>query len=78
VNVPPPGWAEPDPQLYARVHAVVGRVGVGAHIGYGHPADALLESLAGTATTPERTDKRGLILLSPGEKPGAVSVWTER
>ena len=72
------GSADQEPQLYERVHAAVGLVGVGADNGYGHPADALLEILAGMATTPERTDKRGLILLSPGEKPGAVTVWTER
>jgi competence protein ComEC len=78
VKVAHHGSADQDPQLYERVDAVVGLVGVGADNGYGHPADALLEILAGTATTPERTDKRGLILLSPGEKPGAVTVWTER
>ena len=45
---------------------------------YGHPAEQLLGILNRSGTVAERTDQHGLILLSPGEAPGDVSVWTQR
>jgi competence protein ComEC len=64
--------------MYERAHAIVGVIGVGADNTYGHPTARLLGMLAAVGTTALRTDRQGLILLSPGSKSGTVSVWTEK
>jgi competence protein ComEC len=71
------GSADQSPALYQRVSASVGLIGVGLHNRYGHPTQHLLDILASVGTLPARTDTEGLILLSPGVKPGTVAVWSE-
>jgi competence protein ComEC len=72
------GSADQAPAFYRRVAASVGLIGVGLHNRYGHPTQHLLDILAGVGTLPARTDTEGLVLLSPGDAPGTVSVWSER
>jgi competence protein ComEC len=71
------GSADQSAAMYQRVAASVGVIGVGLHNRYGHPTQHLLDILAGVGTLPARTDTEGLILLSPGVKPGTVMVWSE-
>ena len=78
VKVSHHGSADQSPKLYEAIRAAVGLIGVGADNTYGHPTQRLLEILESTGTTAERTDRNGLILLSPGEETGEVEVWTER
>ena len=78
VKVAHHGSSDQSEGLYLGLGAAVGLIGVGADNGYGHPTDRLLEILGSAGTAPFRTDRDGLILVSPGEAPGAVSVWTER
>ena len=78
VKVSHHGSADQSEALYRELGATVGIIGVGADNGYGHPTAHLLDILAETGTVAERTDLHGLILVSPGATPGAVSVWTER
>ena len=78
VKVAHHGSSDQSERLYERADAVVGLIGVGADNGYGHPTDRLLDMLARAGTTALRTDEDGLLLVSPGEAPGTVSVWTER
>jgi len=78
VKVAHHGSADQNPDLYGRLAAIVGVIGVGAENGYGHPTSELMGILAATGTTPVRTDLDGLILLAPGEEPGTVRVWTQR
>jgi competence protein ComEC len=77
VEVAHHGSADQSPALYQRVAASVGLIGVGLHNRYGHPTQHLLDILASVGTLPARTDTEGLILLSPGAKPGTVAVWSE-
>jgi len=78
VKVAHHGSSDQSEELYLGLGATVGLIGVGADNGYGHPTDRLLDLLGRAGTVPLRTDEDGLILLSPGESEGAVSVWTER
>lgn len=78
VKVAHHGSADQSSGLYERVRATVGLVGVGAGNGYGHPTHSLLGILSAVGTTAVRTDEHGLILVSPGQSPGEVTVWTER
>lgn len=78
VKVAHHGSVDQSAALYERLDATVGLIGVGADNDYGHPTDALLGILASTGTTALRTDLDGLILLAPGDAPGAVDVWTSR
>ena len=71
------GSADQSPALYERVSASVGLIGVGLRNRYGHPTQHLLDILASVGTLPARTDTEGLVLLSPGARPGTVSVWSE-
>ena len=78
VKVAHHGSSDQSERLYSGLGAAVGLIGVGADNGYGHPTDRLLDILGRAGTVPLRTDEHGLILVSPGESEGAVSVWTER
>jgi competence protein ComEC len=78
VKVSHHGSSDQSPQLYQRLGAVVGLIGVGSDHGYGHPTTPLLDLLAGAGTAVARTDTDGLLLVAPGSSPGTVSVWTER
>ncbi|CAN5126753.1 hypothetical protein BH11ACT4_BH11ACT4_25680 [soil metagenome] len=78
VKVSHHGSADQSPALYERLDATVGLIGVGVDNGYGHPTQTLLDILARVGTAAYRTDLDGMLLVEPGEKPGTVSVWTER
>ncbi|WP_167046888.1 ComEC/Rec2 family competence protein [Salinibacterium sp. ZJ454] len=78
VKVSHHGSADQHPELYARARAALGVIGVGADNGYGHPADDLLSLLQRTGTAVARTDRSGLLLISPTSVPGTVELWTER
>ena len=78
VKVAHHGSSDQSERLYQELRATVGLIGVGVDNGYGHPTDRLLDILAQVGTASERTDQHGLILVSPGEEAGTVSVWTER
>jgi competence protein ComEC len=71
------GSADQSEALYDRLQATVGIISVGAGNDYGHPADSLLAILQRAGTLAQRTDQRGLILLSPGDTPSTVDVWSE-
>jgi competence protein ComEC len=77
VKVSHHGSADQDPGFYERVSATVGLIGVGADNGYGHPTERALSLLADVGTRAWRTDRCGLILLSPAAD-GAVRTWTAR
>jgi competence protein ComEC len=77
VKVAHHGSADQNPALYARVAAAVGIIGVGARNSYGHPTDRLLQILASVGTRAERTDRQGMVLVSP-RLDGGMSVWSER
>ncbi|HEY4270220.1 MAG TPA: ComEC/Rec2 family competence protein [Galbitalea sp.] len=72
------GSADQSPELYERVRATIGLIGVGLHNTYGHPTEHLLDILASVGTRPARTDTQGLVLLAPGQSPGDVVEWSER
>ena len=71
------GSADQSPEMYQRIAASVGLIGVGLNNRYGHPTQHLLSILASVGTLPARTDTEGLILLSAGPSPGTVAVWSE-
>jgi competence protein ComEC len=71
------GSADQSPQLYERVRATIGLIGVGLHNTYGHPTQHLLDILASVGTRPARTDTQGLVLLAPGPSPGTIVEWSE-
>ena len=72
------GSGDQSAELYERLAATVGVIGVGAENTYGHPTHSTLDLLATTSTHVARTDLHGLILLAPGEAPGDVVVWTQK
>lgn len=79
VKVAHHGSADQSPDLYARLRATVGLIGVGAENGYGHPTDELLDILAAAGTTPVRTDLQGMAVVAPAaRRGGALIVWAER
>ncbi|CAN5308492.1 hypothetical protein BH10ACT7_BH10ACT7_31300 [soil metagenome] len=77
VKVSHHGSADQSARLYSRLSAVIGLVGVGADNDYGHPTDHLLDLLDAAGTEALRTDRSGLILVSPGVA-GEVGIWTAR
>lgn len=70
------GSADQHPELYGRLGATIGTIGVGADNGYGHPTSEALAMLESARTRVLRTDESGLILLAPGDD-GSVRVWQE-
>ncbi|QAY74149.1 MBL fold metallo-hydrolase [Agromyces protaetiae] len=76
VKVAHHGSADQYPDLYARLAADVGLVGVGADNGYGHPTSKALGMLAAAGTTAIRSDLDGTALLTRDE--GVWRLWTER
>jgi competence protein ComEC len=76
VKVAHHGSADQSAALYEAMHASVGLIGVGAGNDYGHPTEKLLGILSAAGTTVRRTDRDGLILVAPGDRPGQVRVWT--
>jgi competence protein ComEC len=77
VKVAHHGSADQNGRLYDRVRASVGIIGVGQGNSYGHPTDLLLSMLAKAGTVATRTDRDGMILVSP-RSDGSISVWTEK
>jgi competence protein ComEC len=71
------GSSDQSPELYKRVAANVGLIGVGLHNRYGHPTQHLLDILASVGTLPARTDTEGMVLVAPGAKADTVAVWSE-
>jgi competence protein ComEC len=78
VKVSHHGSSDQSAQLYERIEATVGLIGVGADNGYGHPTDAILDTLAAIGTVVERTDTQGMLLVTPGPAGDGVAVWSER
>jgi competence protein ComEC len=78
VKVAHHGSADQSPRLYERLHARVGLISVGANNGYGHPTPSLLDLLAASGTRALRTDRQGMIVVSPSGDPDGLAVWTER
>jgi competence protein ComEC len=63
--------------LYQEIDATVGLIGVGEDNTYGHPTQSALDMLSLAGTVPLRSDEKGIITLSPGEK-GQLSIWSQR
>ncbi|MFJ4038961.1 ComEC/Rec2 family competence protein [Microbacterium sp. NPDC090007] len=77
VKVSHHGSADQDPELYRRLHAAIGLIGVGADNRYGHPTASLLEILRSTGTVVGRTDREGALAVWTGED-GGLRLWRER
>ncbi|GAA1443945.1 ComEC/Rec2 family competence protein [Leifsonia poae] len=78
VKVAHHGSADQSAAMYAELGAALGLLSVGAANGYGHPTARAFEILGAAGTSWARTDRQGLVLVSPGSAEGAVSLWTER
>ncbi|MEV4738430.1 MULTISPECIES: ComEC/Rec2 family competence protein [unclassified Microbacterium] len=76
VKVSHHGSGDQDAELYARITAAVGLIGVGADNDYGHPRADALAMLAAAGTAALRTDQQGRVLV--GVREGKLEVWTER
>lgn len=77
VKVSHHGSADQDPQLYGRLHAAIGLIGVGAGNTYGHPTARLLDILQQGATIAARTDTGGLLAVWYDEQ-GRLALWRQR
>jgi competence protein ComEC len=77
VKVSHHGSRDQDPELYRRVRAAIGLIGVGADNEYGHPTAETLDVLAGVGTTVLRSDINGIVLVWRTED-GMLRVWRER
>ena len=77
VKVSHHGSRDQDPDLYRRVRAIVGLIGVGADNDYGHPTADALDMLAGTGTTVVRSDLNGIAFVWRTAT-GQLRVWRER
>ena len=71
------GSADQDPELYHRLHAAIGLIGVGADNTYGHPTARLLDTLTAVGTVAARTDTDG-ILAAWRDDDGHLTLWRER
>jgi competence protein ComEC len=77
VKVAHHGSAKQSDDLYRRIGARVGLVGVGAGNDYGHPAPSALALLRRTGTWALRTDLSGDLVVVPAQG-GALAVTTGR
>lgn len=77
VKVSHHGSADQDPELYRRLHADVGLIGVGAGNTYGHPTARLLDLLRETGTVAARTDTDGILAVWRDEN-GRLTLWRQR
>ncbi|WP_235562959.1 ComEC/Rec2 family competence protein [Microbacterium sp. Root53] len=76
VKVAHHGSADQLPELYGEIGPSVALVTVGADNDYGHPREEILTTLAALGASVARTDRSGLVLVSPS--PDGVTVWRER
>lgn len=77
VKVSHHGSADQDPELYRRLHADLGLIGVGADNSYGHPTARLLDILQQNGTVAARTDLDGVLAVwHDGE--GRLTLWRQR
>lgn len=76
VKVSHHGSADQDPDLYRRLHPVVGLIGVGADNRYGHPTATLLSTMSALGTTVGRTDTDGDLAVSMSQ--GQLTLWRAR
>lgn len=77
VKVSHHGSADQDPELYRRLHAAVGLIGVGIDNTYGHPTARLLDILQQGATVAARTDTGGLLAVWHDDE-GGLALWRQR
>jgi len=73
VKVSHHGSADQDPELYRRLHPVVGLIGVGAQNRYGHPTATLLSTMAALGVVVGRTDTDGDLAVSMTD--GQLTLW---
>lgn len=76
VKVSHHGSGDQYPALYTELKATLGLIGVGADNGYGHPTADALAMLDDAGTAVARSDRDGLVLVSPARRPGVVVVWS--
>lgn len=76
VKVSHHGSADQAPELYHRLHAAVGLIGVGAHNTYGHPTARLLDILQQGGTVAARTDTGGLLAVWHDDA-GRLALWRQ-
>ncbi|MEL5990152.1 ComEC/Rec2 family competence protein [Microbacterium phosphatis] len=76
VKVAHHGSADQDPDLYAEIAPRLAVISVGAANDYGHPRAEILATLADLGVMTERTDRSGLVLVSPDHE--GLRVWRER
>jgi competence protein ComEC len=77
VKVSHHGSADQDPELYRRLDADVGLIGVGADNSYGHPTARLLDILRENATVAARTDTDGILAVWH-DPDGQLTLWRQR
>lgn len=77
VKVSHHGSADQDAELYHRLHAAVGLIGVGAHNTYGHPTARLLDILQKEGTIAARTDTGGILAVWHDDE-GRLALWRQR
>lgn len=70
------GSADQSARLTAAVAPAVALIGVGADNGYGHPAQATVAALAAVGAEIARSDRDGLVLVTPTTD--GVALWRER
>jgi competence protein ComEC len=76
VKVAHHGSADQSPRLYQDLRAQLGLVSVGVDNGYGHPTERALSMLEEAGTAAARTDRSGMLLVSPTASGPAL--WVER
>ncbi|MDF2917568.1 ComEC/Rec2 family competence protein [Microbacterium sp. NPDC086615] len=73
VKVSHHGSADQDPELYRRLHPLVGLIGVGADNRYGHPTATLLSTMTALGVVVGRTDTDGDLAVSMTD--GQLTLW---
>lgn len=76
VKVSHHGSADQDAELYRRLDATVGLIGVGADNTYGHPTSALLDILRQCGTVAARTDTDGIVAVWR-DGHGRLALWRQ-
>lgn len=77
VKVSHHGSSDQAEELYEQARARLALIGVGEENGYGHPADAVLQTVERFGGLSLRSDHHGLVLIGTGEG-GVPWVWHER